>query len=125
MDAGPQRAARGRRRLAVCAKGGAAKGPRFHVLSTAKLATSVDTLDEEARAASYTLRIAGGDACVDAMAVAFPEAKPRAPVRSGKKSIKGPVGFLRADLLGKKADGGDRSPPPADLRKLTCTLAPH
>jgi hypothetical protein len=112
-------------RFAVCAKGGAAKGPRFHVMSTAKLAASIDTLDEEARAAAYTLRISGGDACVDAMAVAFPEAKPRAPVHSSKKSIKGPVGFVRADLLGKKADGGDRSPPPADLRKLTCTLAPH
>jgi hypothetical protein len=50
---------------------------------------------------------------------------PAPPSASGKvvAPVKGPVEYVRADLVGKHADGGDfGAPPKGSVRRMSCSI---
>ncbi|MFO0762780.1 MAG: hypothetical protein U0359_40460 [Byssovorax sp.] len=117
--------------LPACAA--SAKGSRF-VVARGTLGAQVDGVDEQGSQVLYELRLSGAEACVSGVrALLTPERRPRpaappdkAAPKGGKKPpahAGGPVAFVRADLAGKKAEGGDRGVPPAAVRRLSCSLS--
>ena len=116
--------------------GKTAKGVRV-MTSRYSGTANVDGVDESNQMAAYDLRVNGNEVCVANM-ISFlspisrytpPPKDPKAPAKPGG-AVPGPVSFLRLDLVGAKAEGGDRGipreppkgqpkPPPA-VRKLTC-----
>lgn len=98
----------------------------------------VDGTDESTNMASFDLRVNGKEVCV-ASEIQFLSSigRPPPPPKDAKappagSPVPGPVSFLRFDLLGNKAEGGDRGlpkeppktgPKPApQVRKLNCKL---
>jgi hypothetical protein len=96
-----------------------AKGARF-VLRSGHFDTQVDGVDETGSGASFVVRVAGADACVDAVAATLAPDR-RAAVPAGMT----PAGFVRADVVGKRAEGGDRGVAPAAVRRMKCELVPQ
>jgi hypothetical protein len=98
---------------------------------------NVDGVDESTSMAAYDLRVNGNEVCVaNLMSFLTPLGRYTPPPKDAKTPAKpggavpGPVYFLRYDLAGAKAEGGERGvprdppkgqpkPPPA-VRKLTC-----
>ncbi len=113
--------------LPVC--GARAASPRFR-LPHISLRAEVDGVGEAARDALYEVRL-GGDACLVGVAATLtPERQaPRPPVTTGARRKPGPpaasqgAAFLRADLAGKRAEGGERGLSPAAVRRMTCSPA--
>lgn len=96
-------------------------------LNRTSLRAEVDGNTESGYPAVYEVRYAAGEACVTSIAA------PLSPVRGGSPRIQddrkkkpaatsGPVAFVRADVAGKRAEGGDRGTPPAAVRRLKCSL---
>lgn len=104
-------------------------GARFFVPRSA-ISAQIDGAGEAGTVAVYEVRVAGAEACIAAVS-GFLTPDRRAPAREaappkkkGPADASGPVGFLRADLRGKRAEGGDRGlSPPAAQRRLGCALS--
>ena len=98
---------------------------------------NVDGVEESNQMAAYDLRVNGSEVCV-ANLISFlspmgrytpPPKDPKAAAKPGG-AVPGPVSFLRYDLVGAKAEGGERGvprdppkgqpKPPPPVRKLTC-----
>jgi len=115
-------------RLPACAA--KPKGARF-VLTRGYARAIMDGAAGGTSAALYDLRVSPAEACVVGISTLFtpdrvtsapppPKALPGAKPAPAKK---GPVGFVRADLTGKRAEGGDRGLPGKDaVRRMACTL---
>lgn len=120
--------------LPACGK--APKGIRV-MTSRYSGAANVDGTEESTQMAAYDLRVNGNDVCVAGL-ISFlspigrytaPPKDPKAPAKPGG-AVPGPVSFLRYDIVGSKAEGGDRGLPreppkgapklPPAVRKLTC-----
>ena len=101
--------------LAVC--GARPDGLRFS-LKRAALRAEIDGVGETASTALYDVRVTGEEACVEGISAML--------VRDRRASTKGAASasFVRADLVGKKAEGGDRGlAPDARVRRLKCALS--
>ena len=95
-----------------------AKGTRF-VMRPPRLQAQVDGVDEVGSVASFAVRVAGGDACVEAIAATLaPDRKAAVPAGAA------PAAFVRVDLSGKRAEGGDRGVSPGAVRRMKCELGP-
>ncbi len=114
--------------LPVCAPRGA--GARFR-LPWGSLHADADGASFTARSAVYDVRL-GSEAClVGVAAVLAPAgaAKPPAPPPPRPGNSRKPpapsrdAAFLRVDLAGKRAEGGDRGLPPAAMRRMICSPA--
>ena len=78
----------------------------------------------------YDVRVTGNDACTAGVSTLYApdraSARPTPPPPAAGKPAppkKGPIAFVRADFLGKKAEGGDRGLPAKDqVFKLSCAL---
>ena len=120
------------------------KSPKGFRVITSRYSGSakVDEVEESTSMAAYDLRVNGNEVCV-ANEIQFlspmgrvpppPKVDPKDPkAPKPGAAIPGPVQFLRFDLLGNKAEGGDRgvpkdppkgAPKPAPMvRKLACKL---
>jgi hypothetical protein len=117
----------------VPACGAKPKGSRF-VFSARQVNLRIDGAGASSPDALYDVRLAPGEACVAAVSVIVPQqrrpaipppsasgaarppgAKPAAPAQAG------PATFVRVDLIGKKADGGERGAP-GSVRKMNCSM---
>lgn len=122
-------------RLPACAA--KVKGSRF-IFTAKQLYLSVDELPHQAQDTLYEAVLGQGDACLSSLsAIVAPAprtsatrapaptpasgkpAKPAAPPAGAKPE---PLGWLRVDLTGKRAEGGDRGYP-GSAKKLTCSLS--
>jgi hypothetical protein len=116
-------------RLPAC--GAKPKGARF-VLTRSYARATMDGAGGGLAATLYDVRVSPGDACVAQISTLFTPDRtaappPPPPAKPGSKPAapakKGPVAFVRADLAGKRAEGGDRGLPGKDaMRRLACTL---
>ena len=110
----------------ACERG--ASGPRVWVpLQSAS--ASIDGESEPASVTAYALRIrASGGVCVAAVAERLVPPSARSGSASSaaappKKAATGPVAFVRADLEGNRAEGGDVGiEKGAAVRRMTCSL---
>jgi hypothetical protein len=115
-------------RLPACAA--RPRGDRFLVQRTTGEA-AIDGQRELAQGVVYDVRVAAGDASsAGVTALLFPDrARPAPPPPKGAPPpplATGPVAFLRADLIGKRAEGGERGTDArAGFRRLACTLSPR
>ncbi|MDC3962224.1 hypothetical protein [Polyangium jinanense] len=115
-------------KLAPCAAKPKA-GVRFFVTRGYARAL-VDGANGSLASALYDVRLAGNDACIAQVSTLYApdraSVRPPPPPTTGKGAVpakKGPITFVRADFLGKKAEGGDRGLPAKDqVFKLSCTL---
>lgn len=110
------------------------KGAQFSVARPG-LRAEVDGVSESASAAIYDLRVAGNEVCVEGIAAMLtagrktiapnPSLRPVPRPSTAKAPSAGGQGaaFVRADLVGKKAEGGDRGlVPDAQVRQMKCAL---
>jgi hypothetical protein len=101
-------------------------GSRYSIAG-ALLDAEVDGDGESAGQTVYDVRVQGSEACLAGVtAMLSPKrgsrgATPSAPAK-GKAPSTSPPAFVRADLVGKRAEGGDRGAPPAAVRRMSCTL---
>ncbi|MEO5725864.1 MAG: hypothetical protein ABI134_11040, partial [Byssovorax sp.] len=110
--------------------------PRGASFQVARSFTSVriDGVEHSSVTSLHDVRVAGDVACLAGMSAlvtptrraAAAAATAAVPTAKGAKpsssSGAGPVAFVRVDLAGKRAEGGDRGPAPARTRRLTCAL---
>jgi hypothetical protein len=121
-------------RWPACGKN--AKGYRV-IASRYSGSANVDGVDESMQMGAYDLRVNGNDVCV-ASTLSFlsqigrysPPPKDAKNAPKPGQPVPGPVAFLRYDLVGGKAEGGERAvlkepakgapKPPPQVRKLSC-----
>jgi hypothetical protein len=86
----------------------------------------VDGATENGYTTRARVRLGAGEACVSELTSTFYGVTVPPPAAGAKPPSKpgGPVTFLRADLVGKRAEGG-RAPATGDVRKLDCALTPQ
>jgi hypothetical protein len=111
--------------LPICAAKVA--GPRF-TMAAPSLSTEIDGVKSaSAGAVLYQAQVDGGAVCLSSVTAAIgPErtgGKPPAPASSAAPLT--PATFVRADLAGKRAEGGERGLPPSTTRRMTCALSPQ
>jgi len=97
---------------------------RFSVPRSYARAT-IDTAGGSLGNARYDVYLTGADACIAQLtATHSPDrSSPRTPSGAANAPKKGPITFVRADFIGKRAEGGVRGLPAKDaMHKLTCTL---
>ncbi len=107
-------------------------GARF-TLARPSLRAEIDGAGETAGQALYDVRLDPAEACLAGVtailmpdhqsaqaAVPAPTGKGKPPSRPAPAS---PAGFVRADLVAKRAEGGERGLPPAPMTRMTCVLA--
>lgn len=101
------------------------KGHRFRLARSA-LRAEIDGVSESASKAIYDVRIQGSEVCVEGLSALLTAGRKGGGVKpSGKGTSAAPAGvaFVRADLAGRKAEGGDRGlAPDARVRRLDCSL---
>jgi hypothetical protein len=116
-------------RLPVCAAKPKA-GARF-IVPRGYGRAMVDGANGSLAAALYDVRLSGMDACVAQLSTLFTPDRtptrpaPPPPVKGAKPppAPKGPITFVRADFLAKRAEGGERGMPGKDaVRKVVCAL---
>ena len=78
------------------------------------LRAEIDGVGESAGQALYDVRLEGADACLAGVTAAL--------VPDGRSAPPSGAGFVRADLAGKRAEGGERGLPPAAMRRMACAL---
>ena len=95
------------------------------------IAVRIDGVDHGGVTSLYDVRVAGESACIAGMsALVSPSrgastAKGAAPAitnKGAKPAAAGAVAFVRVDLAGKRAEGGDRGTTAPKIRKLGCAL---
>nr|AYM52563.1 hypothetical protein [Aetherobacter rufus] len=112
---------------ALPACGPAPRGASFQV-GRSFTSVRIDGEEHGGVTSLYDVRVAGDVACLTGMsALVTPTRRTAAaPAATGSKPASpgaaGPVAFVRVDLAGKRAEGGDRGPAPAKVRRLTCAL---
>ena len=108
------------------------KGALFSLARPA-LHAEIDGVEESATTALYTLRVAGTEACVAGITATLSPARKGgkqspAPAPAAKAGVKPGAtgvgaGFVRVDLAGKRAEGGERGlAPEAGVRRMSCGL---
>jgi hypothetical protein len=89
------------------------------------LHAEIDGVRETSGQAVYDLRVDGTAVCVAGLSATLaPDrgaARP-APAAKGTKPAGEPPAFVRVDLVGKRAEGGQRGLPPAPIARLRCVL---
>ena len=118
---------------ALPACGPSPRGASFLVMRSFT-SVRIDNAEHGGVTSVYDVRVAGDAACVAGVsALVSPTRRvsasaAAAPATNGSKpastSGAGPVAFVRVDLAGKRAEGGERGPAPAKVHRLTCTLDP-
>nr|AYM52626.1 hypothetical protein [Aetherobacter sp.] len=118
---------------ALPACGPSPRGASFLVMRSFT-SVRIDSAEHGGVTSLYDVRVAGDAACVAGVsALVSPTRRvsasaAAAPAANGSKpastSSAGPVAFVRVDLAGKRAEGGERGPAPAKVHRLTCTLDP-
>jgi hypothetical protein len=103
------------------------KAPGAHFArASLSLHAEIDGVAESAGQAIYDVRVDGTTACVAGVTAALsPDAraaKAQAPAARGPKPAGEPAGFVRVDLAGKRAEGGERGLPPAAIKRMRCGL---
>ena len=94
--------------MPVCAA--SAGGARF-VLQRAALDAEIDGQRASATRVLYTLRVSSTEACVSEISALLTSER-----------AADPPAFVRADLAGKRAEGGERGVSPGAVRRLRCAL---
>jgi len=90
----------------------------------------VDGVEHRSSTSLYDVRVAGASACVAGMSALLTPtrraaaASPAGPSARTAAKGEGAVAFVRVDLAGKRAEGGDRGTTAAKVRRLACTLDP-
>jgi hypothetical protein len=107
-------------------------GARF-IVPRSFIAVRIDGVDHGGVTSLYDVRVAGESACVAGMSALLSPSRAASVVKSeaapiakkgSKSSGTGPVAFVRIDLAGKRAEGGDRGTTAPKIRKLACSLDP-
>lgn len=105
-------------------------GARF-LVPRSFISARIDGVDHGGVTSLSDVRVAGESACVAGMSALLsasrvaPAAKGAAPTKkAAKPAAGGPVAFVRVDLAGKRAEGGERGTAPAKIHGLSCTLEP-
>ena len=120
--------------LPACAR--RSRGARFSLLRPGLgLPARIDGVVESGAHAIYALRVAGAEACVAGITATLTPGRkegpqgPAATATPGKPIAQAPAttgraaGFVRVDLEGQRAEGGDRGlAPEAGTRRMSCTL---
>ncbi len=88
------------------------------VLARPALRAEIDGAVETASQALYEVRIEGADACIAGVTAALVPDGRSPPPASGPRA----ASFVRADLVGKHAEGGERGLPPAKMTRMACAL---
>ena len=121
-------------RLPACADARQAPGAFRLSVARSALDVAVDALPATAQTALYEVRLtppasgaapAAGQACVTGLAALVSPARkaPPAGTTTTDKAAPKPVTFVRVDVAGKKAEGGERGLGGAGaVKKLACTL---
>jgi hypothetical protein len=105
--------------LPACSAKAAGSGARF-TLAKPGLRAEIDGAAESASQAIYEVRVDGGSACVASVTAALaPERSKGAAPKAGGT----PAAFVRVDLAGRRAEGGERGLPPAAIKRMICALA--
>ncbi|APR88008.1 hypothetical protein A7982_13357 [Minicystis rosea] len=113
----------------VCAARG--KGHDF-LLDRSVLRTEIDGISGTGATTRYAVRVNGNDICVQGLSATLTVSKPKGasppatPPKGGRPPPNfGNTLFVRADLTGKKAEGGNRGLlPEAEVHRMKCTLEP-
>lgn len=113
---------------ALPACGAKPEGASFRV-ARSFTSVRVDGIDHSGAISLYDVRVAGENACVAGMSALVAPTHRSAPAKGAKPSPSkagdaGPVAFVRVDLAGQRAEGGERGPAPAKSRRLTCAQDP-
>jgi len=98
-----------------------APGTRF-VLARASLHAEIDGTAETATHALYDVRLDGSDACIAGVTAVLSPDRRSAPPAGGTAPQRA-AEFVRADLAGKRAEGGERGVPPAGMKRMACALS--
>lgn len=113
---------------ALPACGPSPRGASFEV-TRSFTSVRIDNVEHGGVTSLYDVRVAGDTACLAGVsALVSPTRRTStstaAPAAKGAKpaSPGAPVGFVRVDLAGKRAEGGERGPAPAKIHRMTCTL---
>lgn len=108
---------------ALPACGSTAPGASYRV-QRSLVAVRVDGVDHRSSTSLYDVRVAGPSACVAGLSALLTPTRGATATRAAKPAAKGegPVAFVRVDLAGKRAEGGDRGAPPTKIRRLACAL---
>jgi hypothetical protein len=109
--------------LPICA--GKAAGARF-TRASLSLHAEIDGVPESAGQAVYDVRVDGTTACVAGVTAALSldtrAAKTAPSAAKPPKPPGDPAAFVRVDLVGKRAEGGERGLPPAAIERMRCRL---
>ena len=105
-------------------------GARF-IVPRSFISARIDGVDHGGVTSLSDVRVVGESACIAGMSALLspsrvaPSAKAATPAKKGAKpAAGGPVAFIRVDLAGKRAEGGERGTAPAKIHGLSCTLEP-
>ena len=115
--------------LPIC--GARGKGHDFS-LERSALRAEIDSVGGTGATTRYAIRVTGNDVCVHGLSATLTVSKrgapppPAVPLKGGKPPPSfGNALFVRADLTGKKAEGGQRGLlPDAEVHRMKCTLEP-
>ncbi len=91
------------------------------------IAVRIDGVDHGGVTSLYDVRVTGENACVAGMSALLSPSRragstPAPPPKGAKPAAAGPVAFVRIDLAGKRAEGGDRGTTAPKIRRFTCAL---
>lgn len=109
---------------------GAAPPGASYQVQRSFVSVRVDGVEHRSSTALYDVRVNGATACVAGVsALLTPTRRAVAALpttRSAKPAAKGEgeVAFVRIDLVGKRAEGGDRGTTAAKVHRLACVLEP-
>lgn len=104
------------------------KGAMHFAITRSYARATIDAATGSIGSARYDVYLNGVDACVAQLAATHnPDRSssrpPPSTTNDPKAPKKGPITFVRADFIGKRAEGGARGLPAKDaMHKLTCTL---
>jgi hypothetical protein len=109
---------------------GAAPAGASYQVQRSFVAVRVDGVEHRSSTALYDVRVdlvgKRPAACVAGLSALVTPTRSATAAKSAKPAAKGEgaVAFVRVDLAGKRAEGGDRGAPPAKVRRLACALEP-
>jgi len=104
------------------------KGAMHFAITRSYARATMDGATGSIGSARYDVYLAGADVCVGQLAATHnPDRSssrtPPSTTNDPKAPKKGPITFVRADFIGKRAEGGARGIPTKDaMHKLTCSL---
>jgi hypothetical protein len=96
-----------------------------YAMTRVALGAQVDGVSEAAGQAVYDVRIQASEVCLAGVtATLTPDRRSAAALAASSKgkAPPPPPAFVRVDFMAKRAEGGDRGPPPAAMRHMSCSL---